>query len=408
MVYLKLILDERKFKQNDIYSIVVRIVYNRKVTTLTTGVRIERKYWDYASGQIINTHPNYMLLNTKLSEFYLKVQKAVLSLENIGSFSIEELRQELSNNKPTNKITSSTTFNEFSQKLIQDLIAINKSGNAIIYRTASNRLIAYADNQKLKFRDIDYNLLEGFKNTLLQDGVKPNSVHNYFRTIRAIYNKAIKAKLIDRSYYPFHDVKVKLERTAKRAVPVDCIKKLYKLELKPDSRQWHARNYFILSFSLIGMSFTDMAYLIPKSIVRGRLIYNRRKTHKTYDIKLTTVAIQILKLYEGRNTKYLLPILPPSVVEDSMEAKKIISQWIKTTNKWLRKLAESHKLEEDLTTYVTRHSWATSAKRLGYSIELIAEAMGHEHGNRITNIYLDTFDQEVIDEVNERVVNTIV
>lgn len=47
---------------------------------------------------------------------------------------------------------------------------------------------------------------------------------------------------------------------------------------------------------------------------------------------------------------------------------------------------------ENLTTYVSRHTWATTAKRLGYSNELIAEALGHEYGNKITNIYLDSFD----------------
>ena len=34
-------------------------------------------------------------------------------------------------------------------------------------------------------------------------------------------------------------------------------------------------------------------------------------------------------------------------------------------------------------------TWATKAKRLGYSNEMIAEALNHEYGNKITNIYLD-------------------
>jgi integrase/recombinase XerD len=107
------------------------------------------------------------------------------------------------------------------------------------------------------------------------------------------------------------------------------------------------------------------------------------------------------------NIKYLLPVLPNGVVEDSMAAKRAISQWIKTTNKWLNKIAEDCKIEDEVTTYVARHTWATTAKRLGYSIELIAEAMGHEHGNKITNIYLDTFDQSLIDEMNKKVIEFI-
>jgi integrase/recombinase XerD len=36
--------------------------------------------------------------------------------------------------------------------------------------------------------------------------------------------------------------------------------------------------------------------------------------------------------------------------------------------------------------------------------ELIAEALGHEYGNKITNTYLDSFDQEVVDEMHKRVI----
>jgi len=61
------------------------------------------------------------------------------------------------------------------------------------------------------------------------------------------------------------------------------------------------------------------------------------------------------------------------------------------------------KLQQQLTTYVARHSWATIAKKLGYSNDLLAESLGHSNGNRTTAIYLDSFDQEVIDPMNEEV-----
>ena len=56
-----------------------------------------------------------------------------------------------------------------------------------------------------------------------------------------------------------------------------------------------------------------------------------------------------------------------------------------------------------LTTYYARYSWANIARKLGYSKDLIAEALGHEYGNRVTGIYLDNYDLEVIDEMNEKV-----
>jgi integrase/recombinase XerD len=269
-------------------------------------------------------------------------------------------------------------------------------------------LIGFGNNRNLKFKEIDYTFLEAFQRHLITKGVKQNSIGNYLRTIRAIYNRAIKAKIIDRSYYPFTEVPIKSERTAKRAILANDLGKIYRHELKENTREWHARNYFFLSFSLIGVSFTDLAYLKPSNIIKGRIVYRRRKTRKEYSIKLTALAQRIINEYKGRNEKYLLPILPVSVIEDSLIANQKIHQWIKTTNKWMKELAKQCDINETITTYVARHSWATTAKRLGYSNELIAEAMGHEYGNKITNIYLDNFDQSVIDELNEKVINSII
>jgi len=39
---------------------------------------------------------------------------------------------------------------------------------------------------------------------------------------------------------------------------------------------------------------------------------------------------------------------------------------------------------------------------------MIAEGLGHEYGNKITNIYLDTFDQVLIDQMNDKVIISII
>jgi hypothetical protein len=42
---------------------------------------------------------------------------------------------------------------------------------------------------------------------------------------------------------------------------------------------------------------------------------------------------------------------------------------------------------------------------MNFSNELIAESLGHEIGNKITNIYLDTFDTDVLDSMHEQVIS---
>ena len=223
--------------------------------------------------------------------------------------------------------------------------------------------------------------------------------------MRAIYNRAIKEKLVERSEYPFYDIKIKVEKTQKRAVSNEDILKLKTARVETGSASWRALNYFFLSYYLIGISFTDLAYLKKENLIDGRLVYRRRKTHKNYSIKLFAEAEIILESLKPTNSIYLLDVISSGTLEDSIEAKKTIRQWIKTTNKYLKRVSESEKIKGNTTTYSARHSFATIAKRLGFSNELIAESLGHEYGNKITNTYLDSFDKDVVDEMHYKVIS---
>jgi site-specific recombinase XerD len=401
MVTLKTILDTRRKKSNGNYSVIFRITDFKKTYTMTSGIDVPEHLWDNTNREVLKAHPNAQSINTILSKKYYEIQRAILVQQDNESFSFEDLKLTMAGKT---KVNTTALFKPFAETLIAEMIEVKRTGNAIVYRTAVNRLLNYYGDNKLKLVEINYNLLNGFSRSLIKEGIKQNSISNYFRSIRAIYNKAIKAKLVERSAYPFRDVSIKTERTAKRAITKANIKQFEKLQLTPNTPEWHARNYFLLSFYLIGISFTDLAYLKPSNIIKSRIEYKRRKTHKLYSIKLFPQAEKILKLYAYPDRVYLLPVLLNNIEEDTLESKKLIYQWIKTTNKYLKRLAENIGIAETVTTYASRHTWATTAKRLGYSNELIAEALGHEYGNRVTNIYLADFDKEMIDEMHERVI----
>lgn len=65
-------------------------------------------------------------------------------------------------------------------------------------------------------------------------------------------------------------------------------------------------------------------------------------------------------------------------------------------NKRLKEIGEELGLPLTLTTYVARHSQATVMKKAGVSTAVIREIMGHS-SERVTQIYLDSFDNEQID-----------
>ena len=69
---------------------------------------------------------------------------------------------------------------------------------------------------------------------------------------------------------------------------------------------------------------------------------------------------------------------------------------MRQTNDDLREIAKLCHIEENLTTYVARHSAATVLKRIGVSTSVIKELLGHET-EEITQTYLDSFENTVLD-----------
>ena len=74
-----------------------------------------------------------------------------------------------------------------------------------------------------------------------------------------------------------------------------------------------------------------------------------------------------------------------------------------TLKQWLEHIKQNHELEHTISDT----SYANIAKQLGYSKDLIAEALGHEYGNSVTGIYLEQFELSLVDEMTSRIVSTL-
>ena len=45
---------------------------------------------------------------------------------------------------------------------------------------------------------------------------------------------------------------------------------------------------------------------------------------------------------------------------------------------------------------------------LGIQKDLIAEVLGHEYGNSVTGIYLEHFDNDIVDKMNQELIKYII
>lgn len=402
MATLKVILDTRKTKQNGKYLVKIRVTHQRKSWYYPIDIYLLEKYWDASKERVKRQYPNAKLLNLKIRDTYNQVETQLLELERSNSdYTLNDIKNLFTEQEPEKPIT---VFS-FADDIIQQMKQAKRIGNAQSYANGIVKLREYVGGKEVfSFEEIDYNFLCEWEATLLSGGLKINSVTAYFKAIRAIYNRAIKAGIANRNTYPFDEYKIRTEKTVNRALSKEQILQMEQLKLPPNTAISRARDYFMLSFYLIGINFRDLAFLTKENLHNDRIIYKRAKTGKIYSVKLLSKAKLLLDKYKDANPPFLLPIIANKYRGDLEKQVKIAKEAVKNVNsRHHRKIAEMLEFKEQLTTYYARYSWANIAKKLGYSKDLIAEALGHEYGNKVTGIYLDNYDKELIDGANERV-----
>ena len=156
---------------------------------------------------------------------------------------------------------------------------------------------------------------------------------------------------------------------------------------------------------LRGINVKDLLLLSSDNIKNGRVIYKRAKTGKIYSIKLTDEVKEVLEQFEPNNT--LLGLIKDNDLKNKERLIKVIMQRRKVINTHLKKISKLIDSNEPITTYVFRYSYANIAKQLGYSKDLIAEALGHEYGNSVTGIYLEQFDLSLVDEMDQHIITEV-
>lgn len=406
----KFILDKRRESDNEHYPVKLRIYQNRGSKEVNLRIKVRESNWDEKAQEVLASEPDFKLYNAKISSFKSKINAAILLAEinNQTGFKIDDLLDLLKPAQQTSVKAKETVF-EFGQKLVAQLEKKGKIGNSIVYSCALNKLKEHCGNRQLYFENIDFRFLDDFNTTLLSDGIKVNTISNYLRTLRAIFNRAIKEKVVDRKYYPFEEFKIKSEKTINRALSIEEMKKIVAVKFDPNSNMWHYQNLFLLSFCFIGINFADLLTLKPENLIDGRIVFHRKKTGKIYSIKIPDEAMKRFHPYnickvEGKND-FLLPFVKNT--GNPVKLKKDIALVIHAVNENLKTISSKQKITKPVSTYYARYSWANIAKSLGYSKDLIAEALGHEYGNKVTGIYLDDYDKAVIDEMNEKVIEAV-
>jgi len=157
---------------------------------------------------------------------------------------------------------------------------------------------------------------------------------------------------------------------------------------------------WLLSYYCNGMNIKDIINLKFSNIESDTLFFERIKTSSTNRnpkpimVSLIPQAKDIIKRWKqkkGSTDDFVFPIIKKSMTED--EKAKVKHQFIKTINKYMKRIGTEIGYDKPLTTYAARHSYATILKRSGAPLSFISESLGHK-SLLTTESYLDSFEDE--------------
>ena len=406
------IADKYHYKEGYAIWLVVRKNNKRKVMAL--GIYAEPHQWNdklemfVTDKRVPKLHPDRIYLNEWLTQKKSEILRIIADFDaNKIDWTLNQFEQEFFH------YSNKGNVKEFFENLIQTYKDTNHIGNANCYSRTLHVLELFDEKLPERvFPEIDIKYVKSFDVFLQKRECKGNTRKFYFKTLRAVLNKAIQDGEASETTYPFgkggFSISSLEEETTKRYLPHDSMLKL-KTTVMDNAVLERTRRLFLFSYYCYGISFIDAALLTKKNIIRynggNYIVYKRNKTKEAKKVKpiqiKITPEIQELMDWFSANTllveDYLLPIVSIAGYKGEQLYNHIRSRFGRN-NKNLSNLAKALEITDmKLTSYVSRHTMAMTLQDNQVPREVISQILGHSD-LATTNTYLDSFASSVIDE----------
>lgn len=384
-------------------TIYYQVIHNRVVRQIYTDYKLFASEWDCHSEAVILYHvPNEQERNNYLHSINSRIRwdmdrlnKIIQTLSQSGTFVTDDIVVRFQDNR------QEQSFNAYIRQQIARLKRLGKIRTSETYTASLRSFSGFMNDKEVLFDQINADLIAEYEAYLKGRGNSPNTISFYMRILKAVYNRAVGDGLTGQRH-PFKSVYTGVEKTLKRAVSLNDLKRIKGLDLSLKPNLDFARDMFLFCFYTRGMSFIDMAYLRKKDLQNGILSYRRRKTGQQLFIKWERCMQEIVDKYPGNTTEYLLPI----ITQRDVDYRKQYTNELHRVNHLLKKIGKQLDLPMPLTMYVGRHSWASVAKSRNVPISVISEGMGHDSENT-TQIYLTSLDTSVVDRANKKILDLL-
>jgi len=361
------------------------------------SIRVKERDWNPKNQSVRKGGKESTKINEYIQGIVAKCHEIETEIISKGSIVTAALLKELIEREIDPRATEKD-FISYARQVIKDYQELGKISTYKRMTVIVNKLEAY--RKAVLFEEITPTFLRAYQKHLMTHyGNNLNTASKNLAGIRTIFRMAIREGDFPQEKNPFFQITLKTQKVTKKHLRPEEIDKIISYEVEPDSGIDRARDYFMFSFYLFGMRFSDVAMLKPEHLVHVgndlRCVWTMGKVDREHGVLVVPPAKKIIERYQPG--EYIFPILEGYDVSTPTKLRNAIESRNTRINNDLKKLKERAGIDTHISFHIARHSIVGYLLHKDWSIYDISKALGHSTIKQ-TETYLKGFDFGNLDD----------
>lgn len=390
MATLSLTIFKAKALKDGRHKIRIALRHKHETTYIVTRFIISEN--QFKNGQVVK-HPEASAINRKLRNILDDLQEKLDSIKHLELYSCRQIKEIIS----TDNLSDEQTFSSACSNFVDYLKSEGRDSYALSIERVGRYFRDFVRGDIL-LSDLTPSLIQNFAAFIRKRKVTETTVNTMLAQMKSVVNRAIREWNISYDIHPFVTTRISAAPIRKLDLTVQNFNKIR--ESSPEKRKLiMARDLFCLSFYLGGMNLID---IMQTDFRKDVLEYSRSKT-------------------KGRmQSDSVITFTIPS------QAREIICRWMdKRTGKLdfgykftyhnfsqyvtysLGDLAEELNIDERVTFYSARKSFAQYASEIGIPDGIIDYCLGHSDKSKGVIRYYTKVRQKQADMAISRVIDYV-
>lgn len=407
--------------QDKTHTIYIRVIQGRKKKEVSTGIKIEKKYFSAAPKEV-GGQKKYISAKHFLSDEY---NSQIMYKIKLGEQAVAEAARK--NRKPSlaelayvirEGIYVQDDFDFLAWAADQIDTEIPASQNFDLhnkYKGSLDHLKNFHLSQPLHPWQLNLQFVKQYQRYLLELPLAPGTVAKHLQRFRKMITWAIQHGKLQAEQDPFqyYESQPAKKQKQRRFLASEDLAAYESLQLS-NEREQLARDINLFQLYASGARIGDVLMCRVEDIkqtvdsaghVQYYWQYSTRKSRgqKQLVVLLPAKAIHIYIRYsESRSSGRLFPLVPDNIQNDhSNRTRKLVNSKTNVINKALHRIGERLGLSYKLTTHVARYSFAELGRAYG-DITALQDSLGHS-SVKTTEIYAKNQNQDRKDKLVRRV-----